>query len=455
MSGQLILFFSYGIMLWLIRKDLKWRHAGSAALLIPGLWVTILGSRPVSGWIGGGSAETNADSNPINTISFGLLIVLAIFVLNRRGIDWGSTIRSNKTLFLIFFFLALSAFWSEMPFVSIKRLFKVFGCVPVAMVILTEANPAAALRAVFVSVSYVLFPLSVIYIKYFPSIGRQVSHSGENMFTGVATHKNSLGLLVFVLFLVIVWDFIEIIRNKTDPQRKTQIFLRSGLLLMGLWLLKRSDSQTSVLCLVIGGIIFWGSGRLIRMKRGKQVLIGCLGLVFCLMALDKTVGLSDTIVRALGRNPTLTGRTDIWRVVLEQKTDPLIGEGFYIFWDTAKGQIVADQLMRIYSTHNGYLETYVDSGLIGDFLLALFLLAAGGRTIHRLFAGNPLGRVGLAYWFTALIYNLSESSFFRLEPLWFTLLLVTIECQRRVAQVSFEPFELAYEHGRVAAEVRS
>lgn len=437
MPGGLALLFTYGLILWLLRKDFKWRSAGSSALLVPGLWVTILASRPVSEWLGRGGSG-NAESNPIDTLAFGLLIGSAILVLNRRGLNWSDLIRNNKALFLIFFYLALSAFWSEMPFVSLKRLFKIFGCVPVALIMLTEADPAAAVRAVFVRVSYVLFPLSAIFIKYFPQIGRQASNSGENMFTGVATHKNSLGLLVFVFVLIIVWDLIQIVRDKSDPQRKLQIAIRIGILLLGAWLLGTCDSQTSVLCLIIGATVFWGSGRLVRMKRGKHVLIACLALVFCLMALDKSLGLSNAVIAALGRNPTLTGRTDIWRVVMEQKTDPIIGEGFYIFWDTAKGGAVADQLMKINSSHNGYLETYVDGGLVGDFLLALFLLAAGARVINRLFGGDPLARVGLAYWFTALIYNLSESSFFRLEPLWFTLILLMIEVPHSFPRVTSE-----------------
>jgi exopolysaccharide production protein ExoQ len=453
MPSQLILLCTYGFAVWLFRKDLKWRHTDSAALLIPGLWIAILGSRPVSEWIGGGGGGGDVEGSPINTLTFGLLIVLAIRVLNRRGVDWGAVVGRNKALFLIFFFLAVSAFWSQIPFVSLKRLFKIFGCVPVAMVILTEADPAAALRAVFVRVSYFLFPLSVVLIKYFPQIGRQVSHSGENMFTGVTTQKNSLGLLIFVFFPIILWDLLELIKDKNDPQRKKQMAIRIGILFLGAWLLQICDSQTSFLCLVVGLIIFWGSGRLIRMKHGKPVLISGLTLVFGLMALDKTFGLSDTVVAALGRNPTLTGRTDIWRVVMEQKTDPIIGEGFYTFWDT-KGANVTDQLMKINSTHNGYLEMYVDGGLVGDCLLALLLLSAGGRVIQRLFAGGALARLGLTYWFTTLIYNLSESSFFRLEVLWFTFLLMIIECRQRSPQFSFgEHLEQIYEPRKVAAGV--
>src|SRR4051812_26825818 len=105
MPSQLILFCTYGFAWWLLRKDLKWRQFKSTALLIPELWIAILASRPISTWLGGGGAESDMDSNVINTLTFGLLIFLALIVLNRRGVDWGGVIGNNKALFLMFLFL--------------------------------------------------------------------------------------------------------------------------------------------------------------------------------------------------------------------------------------------------------------------------------------------------------------------------------------------------------------
>ena len=91
---------------------------------------------------------------------------------------------------------------------------------PVALVILTELDPITAFRTIFVRVSYLLFPLSIVFIKYFPGIGRQSAHSGENMFTGVTTQKNSLGEMVFVLSIIILWDFLEI--RKTEKIKRAE-----------------------------------------------------------------------------------------------------------------------------------------------------------------------------------------------------------------------------------------
>lgn len=248
------------------------------------------------------------------------------------------------------------------------------------------------------------------------------------MFGGVTTQKNSLGLIVFILSIMLLWDLTEIYKGEKRKGKRLQMGVRVGMLLMGMWLLKTCDSQTSMLCLMIGGGILWGTQRLVEMRNGRRVLIGILASIIALVILDKTLGLSDMVIRALGRDPNLTGRTEIWKLVLDQKTNPLRGEGFYVFWDSPKGKAVIESFMQINSAHNGYLDLYMDGGLIGCSLLVLVLLVGGRRVIDRLFAGDPLGKVGLAFWFLAIIYNFSESSYFRLDVLWFTLLLLVVLC---------------------------
>jgi exopolysaccharide production protein ExoQ len=416
---------------------MTWRRLGSWELVIPGAWLAIQGSRPVSYWFGSGSTSSDVDGNPINTFIYAVFILAAVVVLRKNGVNWAVFIRQNKALCLIYFYLALTALWSDMPFVSLKRVVKDFGCVLVAMIFITQADPAAVVRTIFVRVSYLLFPLSVICIKYFPEIGRNSSRSGMAMFTGLTTQKNSLGQVVFVFSLMLLWDLYEIYKEEERKGKKTQLLIRIGMLFIGFWLLKTCDSETSRLCLILGFVIFLGSLRLMRLRQGKQILIICLAAIICLFALDKTFGLSDIIIRAMGRNPTLTGRTDIWRLVLAQNTDPIIGNGFYTFWDSDKAKAVLDSFL-INEAHNGYLEMYVDGGMIGVVLLGLLLLTAGKRVVNGLFAGATFGKIGLIFWFLPIIYNWSETSFFRLDLLWFTFLLVTIEYQRRMPPAMVE-----------------
>ena len=85
---QLILLACYCFIFWLFRKDVKWRKAGSRALLIPATWIAIQGSRPVSYWIGG--AGSDLEGNPVNTFVYAILITSAFIVLSKRGLQLGN-----------------------------------------------------------------------------------------------------------------------------------------------------------------------------------------------------------------------------------------------------------------------------------------------------------------------------------------------------------------------------
>ena len=415
------------LIFWLFRLDGKWRQGTSRALLIPGTWLAILCSRPVSYWFAYGG-DADSDGNPINTLIFASLLIAAIAVLVKRRFKWIGFISRNKALLFIYFFMGISIFWSDLPLVSLKRLLKDFGCVLSALVILTEAVPTAAIRTVFVRVSYLIIPLSIIVGKYFPMIGRNYGVGGEPMFTGLTTQKNTLGQVVCVCALMILWDLLEILKCGSSKQFRLQVRIRIFMLLLAGWLLIHCGSQTSLVCLVLGVVTFWGTGHLLRMSNGRQILLGCLALAIGVAAVDKTFNISDIVIQALGRNPTLTGRTAIWSTILKQEIDPIFGVGFYSFWDTFRGEAVVRAIARIKTAHNGYLEIYMDGGFIALALLGIMLVSCGRRGINRLFGGESLGKMSLIFWLLAIIFNLSESNYLRLTPLWFTFLVVTLEC---------------------------
>ncbi|HSY42464.1 MAG TPA: O-antigen ligase family protein [Candidatus Acidoferrum sp.] len=413
----------------MFRKDRQLRSFTSSALWIPFCWLGIIGSRPVSYWFGGGdSSDDDLGGNPINTVIFGVLTIGAIVVLQRRNFEWARFFRSNKALLAIYLFFAISTVWSPLGIVALKRLFKDFGTVLVGLVLLTEQDPLAAIRIVFVRVSYLLFPLSALVIKYYPAIGRAMSHDGFPMFTGLTTQKNTLGETVVVFGLMILWDLLELWKASDAKWWKTEMLIRYGLLAMGLWLLHECDSVTSIMCLMVGVFVFWAGGHLARMPNRRMVLAGSLLVVLCLAGLNGTFQIFDRITEAFGRNPTLTDRTFIWHDVLVQHTNPLVGCGFYSFWDSSAGKS-ADELIGVSlnEAHNGYLEIYLDGGWVGVALLAVLLLAAGARAINRMFTGSYLGRLAFIFWIIAIIYNNSESDYFMLGSIWFTFLLLIVE----------------------------
>lgn len=439
MIPSLALLLTVCFVLWLLWADLKSRRAGSRALLIPGIWIAIMATRPVSYWFGAPEEdEMNVEGNPINTATLAILIISAIFVLQRRGIDWANVLRKNKVLFSIYFFFALTAIFTEMPFICLKRVFKDFGCVLAALVLLTEMRPDIAIRAVFVRIAYIVLPLSIICWKYFPAIGRTYTHDGTPMFNGLSTQKNTLGQATMVFGMMILYDFLQNRKLPLPTKANKLKWVSAFMLAMATWILMKSDSKTSLTCMLLGVATLWWISKVLEMKNGKRILAWCMVIGLMTAGIVKSSGISDIVFTTLGRDPTLTGRTAIWDAVKAEHTDPVIGEGFNLFWSSAKGKAVTDQVGRINTTHNGYLEMYVDGGLAATTLLIILLYTTGRRWLVRVFTCEKLSELGISFWVVTIFYNFSESSFFRLDVLWIAFLLFNIEVPRYPKEIAFQ-----------------
>ncbi len=136
--------------------------------------------------------------------------------------------------------------------------------------------------------------------------------------------------------------------------------------------------------------------------------------------------MNAALAEAVGRDPTFTERTDIWRVVLSQDTNPLVGTGYESFWLGSRLQAIwSTHVGAVNEAHDGYLEVYLNLGLVGLVLLVGFLLSSY-RSICRGF--TPASRVAslaMGTWAAMLFYNITEAAF-RFHFMWVAFLAVAI-----------------------------
>jgi len=146
------------------------------------------------------------------------------------------------------------------------------------------------------------------------------------------------------------------------------------------------------------------------------------------------------LLGTVGRDSTLTGRTDIWKLVLSMAGNPWVGTGFESFW-------LGDRLEKTWNVyrfhlqeaHNGYLDLYLNLGWIGILLLA-FLLVTGYRSAVAAFRRDPnSGSLRLAYLLTAVTYNLTESAFKTQNPVWIFFLLAIITVPKALLRETTPP----------------
>ncbi|MGB6199853.1 MAG: hypothetical protein WBF35_09925, partial [Candidatus Acidiferrales bacterium] len=218
----------------------------SAALWIPVIWMFIAGSRLPSQWLdiqGGTAVQVSEDGNPVDRTILAILIFLAIVVLLSRRFRWGNFLTQNIALVAFVLFALLSVFWSDFPDVCLKRWFRDLGNYFVILVVLSDPRPLHAVRTVLRRLFYLLVPLSIVLIKYFPDIGRGFdTWTGAGTFVGVTTSKNLLGLVALISGLFFLWDFVTRWPNRKAGIEKKIIMLDAAFIAMTFWLLSDSNS---------------------------------------------------------------------------------------------------------------------------------------------------------------------------------------------------------------------
>ena len=415
MPPPLAAFLTIGFIVYLFRRDIREKPNVTRALWIPFVWTFICGTRAVTEWLNFFGLNLGAirleEGSPVDRLIYIMLIAAGVMVLYRRRVRLATIAQNNQWLTIFLAYCLISVIWSDYPFVALKRLIKVIGHPVMALVVLTEPDPQEALTRVLKRVAYIILPVSILFIKYYPQYGRVFEPwSGMPSNTGITSSKNLLGCDLLILGYFFVWHTLRTWRQPRGKARQRELFFCGGFLFLVYYLFSRCDSKTAFVSLLVGLFILilagfrWLDKRLI----GVYILLIGVGL----MLAQTFFGIYEVVLKMLGRNATLTDRTLLWQDLLRADINPILGAGFESFW-------IGPRLFYYWSrwafkpnqAHNGYLETYLTLGLVGLALLVILLLATYGKSQRMLLTHFEWGRFRLGFLFAVIAYNWTEAAF--------------------------------------------
>jgi exopolysaccharide production protein ExoQ len=416
------------LLLLLLRYDQAKDPRVTSALWLPLIWIFIQGSRLPAQWLGmtpTSAAEAFEEGSGLDRSIFLLLIAVAIRILTARRLRWPEVFARNWALALFVLFALASVTWSDFPFVSFKRWFRDLGTYIMVLLVLTEPHPLGAISLLLRRLSYFLVFSSVVLIKYHPELAVIYNPwDGRPEYVGSTTSKNMLGAACLLSGLFFFGDTLRRWGNRGYEGARRIVFINIALIGLTLWLLKLSESATSRACLAIGCLIIALARARWVVANPRVLTVGIPVAIVVSGILEFMFDVSTMVADFLGRDPTLHGRTGIWSVVLAQQTNPLLGVGYQTFWLGDRLTAVWGQLGAgfLNEAHNGYLEIYLNLGLVGVALFGVFLLASY-RTVCRQFTAlADMGSLGLALWVVMVFYNRTESGYGG-SVLWSILLL--------------------------------
>ncbi len=235
-----------------------------------------------------------------------------------------------------------------------------------------------------------------------PTLGIEQEGDHIGAWRGLWFQKNAMG--GHMSRAALLFGFLAI----TQPTfRKLWIF---GLILSVLLVLL-STSKTSLLGLIVGGgVLICGAW----MRRGPVSALTLIwtGVTFGGLLVGLFMFQPVLVLEALGRDATLTGRTDIWAALFDVIADrPVLGYGYGAFW--AEGSAPADYVREVTewdvpTAHNGWLETWLSIGLLGTALFAVSFLVTLIRSLW-VSINSWVGFFAIGFTLQFLLFSLSES----------------------------------------------
>lgn len=256
--------------------------------------------------------------------------------------------------------------------------------------------------------------ISCFYAIAVPSIGIH-SDKFAGAWKGVYSQKNilsSMMTLSVAAHLVLIFD-----------RRFNRIWSLGGLGLSLFVILMTTSKSGLIIFIVLLTALF--ILRTIRWRNLAMIMIFATLIGISVPFSIVFFGNWDSIMIGLGRDPTLTGRTNIWGYALTRIAErPLLGYGRFGFWNSSLkypseagvavvGVGPVNLLSGTYApphSHNGAVDTLLEIGIVGFSCLLLSLVLFIIRTVKRVYlTETPEDFWPLIFLTFFLMYNITES----------------------------------------------
>jgi len=422
--GLVALFACFFVIIIFLKFDQKEWPEFSNWLWIPLLWLLFSSTRIISILF---PIESNQDvisqyleGNVYNRVIFSLLILIALAVLLKNKNFFDVKKKINTWMIILYLFALLSMMWAVYPLVSFKRWIMIFGHLLMIYLVFNHEDNHKALEHLLRRYFFIITTLSLLLVKFFKNIGFERTVHGTKVWSGVMTHKNELGAACALAIIFAIWRFFK--------NKNWTIMFEVVILLISFYLLARSGSATAII-LALQGILLLFIVYKYDINKIKK-FFALYVIAFILIMIIWQDFFNDTLTSlfsVLGRETTLTGRIPMWRDLIKMGSKHFwLGYGYENFWLTNFSQVWSKYSFRPNQAHNGYIEIFLDLGLIGLILFMIYLIN-GFRKVMGLMEGDK-GFYGLilVYGIMILFNNITEAFFLKPTLEWFLLLCMGV-----------------------------
>lgn len=360
------------------------------------------------------------------TISIVVLTYLGIIFLltprivsNTKNvlIDLVELFLKNPFIVIYYFLILISFSFSKFPIYTFKASL-VFWGVTLFLIYVSKQYSWRELFNILIWYHALAVVLSLLF-------GNR-SFGGQGIWTGVWSHKNHFGPIMALSALLLYLQ--------SAHSRRWYKWLFIVLAVLAVFCVQKASSGMAKALLAIL-ISLVGFLRFIK-RLPPKTAFACMGIFIavgiCLVILI-TENAEYIIVEKLGKDMTLTGRTEMWPLILDAiNKRPLFGYGFLGFWQDWRGidspsfNIVMPNGFRPGHAHNGFLDVGLDLGWVGLALLVCSLITnIYYGILHLINSKSPEDGLPLIIFTWLIIENVTETSLTSISGGWMFYILMT------------------------------
>ncbi len=343
-----------------------------------------------------GSSDLRLGSVIAQAVIYLLFIIVAAPRLARLVGALGK-MRLLSALFLLALF---SILWSIDPLLTFRRIIPLCAWLIIGVYFGERYSIDEFLELLGLTFGIIITLTFAAYLIH-PGFVRDPTH--VTAWRGFFVHKNNMGAYMVLGALVFA------MRARKGPLLLNYAFCAASVLLIFL-----SHSATALVL----GVVILCSTPLWRLARLPMALLAPLVALSVLGLIEITIWLSQPpplLLHLLGRDPTLSGRKQLWSaVMIAISRRPLLGYGYDVFWQGLKGESLQAALNAGWlapHSHNGYLDLALGLGTLGLALFGLIyfsLITSALRYARRATGATAAWPMAFATLFA--VHNVSESA---------------------------------------------
>lgn len=315
-------------------------------------------------------------------------------------------LRGAAPLLAIVVFAILSTLWSDDALLTLRRAVGLLGTTAIAFYVACRYSLPAFLDILVQTITIIALG-SLVVVVALPEFGvMQGAYQGA--WRGLFWEKNRFGESIGI-------GILSTLLLATLPTRHKRLILWltvgvATVLMLG------SRSATAVVGVAAALVALFLVRRLANKRFGFRAALVAGGLLIITLCAGVIGYEPQDALNLLGRDSTLTGRTQIWSTAVQYIGDrPLLGYGYQVFWEPdgpVRRYLAKDLGWEPVTAHDGYLEIGLDFGLAGLFLFITFLIEAVRRSLRYLRSGSePIRAWPFVVVVALAVINLADANF--------------------------------------------